>query len=584
VQRRRFMRTKRRIPCEFPYDGHLAHGIVTDVSPGGLFVQTDATPDPGEELEVHLKGSNTFPELTLRVVVARRRLTPARLASIMPRGLGLRLLEAPPAEYLEALGESAAGVQAPAASASTEAPDGEAAAGGAWEHEFDFIGFKPPDPGATTDAAAPPTEPSSSPSEPPRAAPELRTPEAPRGRFLPFPADDAWLLPATPESCAAVVFDEGELDDVFATLVEIGARPERYRHGDASGFHGWERPPLVFVVAARTGLSLRIPSNARADGVVSIAIAERGSHTLCASMRRRGFQYIVRRPVHPEALRLLLLGALYRDRDMRSEPRYAVGCEVSWRQGLHRRRGTLLDISASGCRLLSEEIVKSSSRALVRVPPEATGGRPLNLRGRLVRCVRQGSDGPYAIAMRFEGMSSRAQRRLVDLLAVRAIGPSVLPRPRTEAPPAPAELPTPEAAAPEAPTPEERRRNARVVLQHEVLALDAQSQRVLHTLVGCDLSEQGVRVEPHPLIAYGDRLRLGLYDAAHAEPIVLDAEVVRDDGDRGLAILFVEPGRGERRKLRQLMESLPAIETRRTPGASHESIVIGEILGHGAVG
>jgi PilZ domain len=582
VQRRRFMRTKRRIPCEFPYDGHLAHGIVTDVSPGGLFVQTDATPDPGEELEVHLKGSSTFPELTLRVVVARRRLTPARLASIMPRGLGLRLLEVPP-EYLEALGESAAGVEAPVASASSEAPGGEAA-GGAWEDEFDFIGFKPPDPSATTDAAAPPTEASPPPSESPRAAPELKPSEAPRGRFLPFPADDAWLLPATPESCSAVVFDEGELDDVFATLEEIGARPERYRRGDASGFHGWERPPRVFVVAARTGLSLRIPSNARAEGVVSIAIAERDSHTLCASMRRRGFQYIVRRPVHPEALRLLLLGALYRDRDMRSEPRYAVGCEVSWRQGLHRRRGTLLDISASGCRLLSDEIVKSSSRALIRVPPEAAGGRALNLRGRLIRCVRQGADGPYAIAMRFEGMSSRAQRRLTDLLAVRAVGPSVLPRPSAGTPVAPAEPPTPELAAPEAPTPEERRRNARVALQHEVLALDAQSQRVLHTLVGCDLSEQGVRVEPHPLIAYGDRLRLGLYDAAHPEPIVLDAEVVRDDGDRGLAIRFVEPGRGERRKLRQLVESLPAIETRRMPGASHQPIVIGEILGHRAVG
>ena len=99
MSRRAATRTKKRLTCAVVIDGSRLSGIVLDLSANGLFVQTSANPPPGAELglELELPGE---PERTLLVVrVARKKLVPPRLRSVVHGGLGLRIKSAPEAYF-----------------------------------------------------------------------------------------------------------------------------------------------------------------------------------------------------------------------------------------------------------------------------------------------------------------------------------------------------------------------------------------------------------------------------------------------------------------------------------------------------
>jgi len=85
--------------CELRYEGHKASGIVLDLSSTGLFVQTSARPAPGTIFHLMLEARGDTPALDLRVRVARQRRTEPRLASLVPPGLGLQILDAPSAYF-----------------------------------------------------------------------------------------------------------------------------------------------------------------------------------------------------------------------------------------------------------------------------------------------------------------------------------------------------------------------------------------------------------------------------------------------------------------------------------------------------
>jgi hypothetical protein len=103
----------------------------------------------------------------------------------------------------------------------------------------------------------------------------------------------------------------------------------------------------------------------------------------------------------------------------------------------------------------------------------------------------------------------------------------------------------------------------RVRLDREVVALDAAGMRALHALVGRDFSPLGMRVDPHPELALGQRLRLALYEPSVARPVVLDATVARDDGEAGLALHFVDVSPETAREIAHIAAALPALEALR---------------------
>jgi hypothetical protein len=562
-------RLKRRIACELESEGRVSKGMVVDLSAHGLFVQTGATavPSDGSQVEVRLLASPGVPPMTLRARVARRQVSPALLGTVAGRGVGLHILWAPP-EYAAALDrwarrERRQGDVAEATEADAAAPDAAT------------------EPVRVEDAAR---------------EPAVREAAAPaRGEIVPvdnLEAEVAAVSGALPSPLAegvpersAIVVDEGELVDVYDLLEELGARPVRARLSGPTRFDGWAKPPRVFVAAARCALSIRVPQTAVRQGVVTIAVAEAESQTLCALMRRLGYQFVVRRPVHPEALRLLLTRALYREGDHRSEPRFAFGCEVTWWRRWKAGRASMLEISPGGCRLLAPEPESVATTLWLRIPRAATHERALWLRGQVIRSEPPAEAGaPGVMAVVWDDDRPRARARLGLLLARRSVGPAT----RAEPAPIPHWIAAPlarlgllsdwrEPGASGAGERRERRRRPRVLLHQEVVALDEQAHRAVQVLFGRDLSEGGIRVEPHPDLRIGERLSLAIYEASCPDPVVITAEVIRNDGERGVAMRFPRPSRRELRQIRRIVESLPSVETP-GPGEEAERVVVTRIV------
>ena len=96
-ERRRDERQKRRLTCRVGYEDQHFRGIVLDISSEGLFIQTTRPIPPGSSVVVEFPSQRSTDAFEVRARVARRRRVPQRLASLMPAGLGLRVLDPPPA-------------------------------------------------------------------------------------------------------------------------------------------------------------------------------------------------------------------------------------------------------------------------------------------------------------------------------------------------------------------------------------------------------------------------------------------------------------------------------------------------------
>ena len=558
--RRRHERVKRRFACEFFAGDQRYRGIVVELSQSGLFLQTDATTRPGTEIEIHLSGAGIVPDMRLRAVVVRRRMVPAPLATAVRRGISLELLEAP-AEYGLACG-----------SAPLAAPIRIARASGALDSEGAAEGARPL--AEPVQDAGPPVELAPGEGEAPIA--RRWTPAAPLRA-----EDDA------PPRPAVLVVDDGSLADIVEVLRGLGAETTHLQIGAASPSQPFVRPRRLFVTTARLACSLFLPEPSdQDDGMLALAVAADESQTLAAMMSRLGFQYLVHRPTHPEALRILLRRILYRGAEHRSAQRLPFGSEVRWRTGWRGERSPMVEVSASGCRLHAHRGPRIGARVRIWIPPEATGDRRIALRGRVVRRDSLSAPDPlrrWELAVEFETLSRRMQRRLDALLARCARRPGLLAVPVAtglEAAPPIRVLAaaTPLAAAPAAPgePPEDRRRMPRARLERGIVALDDAGTRARHALVGRDLSARGMRIDPHPELVLHQRLRIALYEPSIGAPVLLDAEVARDDGEAGLGLHFVDLPPETAAHLARIVSALPSVQTLQ-PRPTR--VVVGELLG-----
>ncbi len=530
-----------------------------ELSESGLFVQTDATTTPGTEIDLHLAASGAVPDLVLRAVVVRRRMVPAPLVTAVRRGIALEILEAP-REYGLACG-----------SAPLDAPIHLSRRGG---------GFG--DAPAAQESAPGPQPAVGAPRQEPPQSPAAEAPPAPQPLE---PGDSGADGPPRPE---VLLVDDGSLGDVEALLRDLGADVRRLQLGSAGGAQPFVRPGRMFITTARLACSLHLPDPGDGeDEVVAIAVAEDESQTLSTMMRRLGFQYLVHRPSHPDAFRLLLRNILYRGAEHRRAERLPFGREVQWRAGWRKRRAVMVEISSHGCRLQCDRSVGPDSQVHIWIPAEATGARRIRLRGRVVRRDHGSGKAPYAshqIAVAFAPPPRRIRRRLDALLAHLERGPATITRVQSAAPqetatplpaPPPAREPEIEATPAASSSDGDRRRQPRARLDREIVALDETGTRALHALVGRDLSAHGMRVEPHPELALGQRLRLALYEPSVAEPVVLEAVVARDDGGAGLALRFPDLPPDVASQLVRIVAALPAMESLLP---APERIVLGELL------
>lgn len=86
------------MPCELDVGGRKHSGLVLDLSPSGLFIQTNAKTHPGQHLDLRMSTGSGEP-IALIVEVVRRKIVPPRLLALTQGGVGVRIQRAPEAYF-----------------------------------------------------------------------------------------------------------------------------------------------------------------------------------------------------------------------------------------------------------------------------------------------------------------------------------------------------------------------------------------------------------------------------------------------------------------------------------------------------
>lgn len=374
----------------------------------------------------------------------------------------------------------------------------------------------------------------------------------------------------------------------------------------------------------------------------TIAVVDGASKTLVAHLNRLGVGLVVRRPIHPRTLRLLLLHELYRGPERRVRRRVSIGHPIRARVGVLPQRATLLELSSTGARIELPSAPKVGSRLRLVIGRDLTDARPLRLHARVVRCLRPGHAGVKAVVgvkLCDAHRHADAIRRILDRFSrgpapwkgrnpqgpssaevgaaradpiARASGAeTAAPEPAAESRPAlpPSHVPRPagnvvsaelgttpaghstadEAVAASAPDPQaehdtttdssDRRSDPRIAYERRVVALGEEAARVL---VGRDLSHGGMRIMPTESVSLGHTMRVALHCGTLTEPLIVTATALRDDGDEGIVLSFPSLSAGQRDHLEKIIAGsgpIPDLESHST-GEDEETagVVLGEML------
>jgi hypothetical protein len=348
------------------------------------------------------------------------------------------------------------------------------------------------------------------------------------------------MKPTAPHANSMLIHD-GELADVRALLVALGT-PFVERLGAESEEDRRTRWDLVIASAKRL-LDLQLPASLAPS--TQIAILAHDARTLRSSLRRTGTTLMVRRPVHPAALRALVVHALYRGPEKRQAVRVNVGAPVRVKIGWRPRAALLVDLSVSGCRLHTDRPIPAGQTFRLQMAAAQASGRSLAVTARVVECGASAdpSLGRYVTTAAFEGVSARLHAHLHAAVASYAEGPATFAG-------------APELAVSAQAAAANRRASQRHPLDQRVVALDEEAARVL---MGRDLSRGGMRVDPNPLLALGMKLRLAVHAETREMPLILHAVVDRDDGVRGLVLRFCDLSPELSRYLDYVIHALPLV-------------------------
>jgi hypothetical protein len=440
-------------------------------------------------------------------------------------------------------------------------------------------------------------------------------------------------MPAEP---ALLVLDDGELSDLVTLLNELGLE---FAHLRGSAIPPQIAPPQRVIVT--TPRRAMLTKDWPRSKPYRIAVVTEDSNTLRAMLRRVGFDLLLRRPIHPVALRLVLLRALYAGEEKRREERLAVGYDVQFRSGFWRKKALLADISQRGCRLLAEQALAAGTRINLPLPKEISADG-LTLPCKVVRVgAKPEADGRIEIGLAFENLSKEKQLAVRNVLralteaagmeesrvlgtpkqraaataaaeksaaapaappaaaqpaapaaaqrATRAAGsPAPQPAPAGKraialpSAPAAVQKPTPPQAKPApAPAPAAAPANSDDRRQHSRAAFGRQVARLddeaNSVLLGRDLSVGGMRVEYHDRLQIGDLLELAVYVSPREEPIVLKARVAHDAGD-GLGLAFEGLASEVAQRLEKMVARLPSVESLQGGEAAGLGSVVSRVL------
>ncbi len=358
-----------------------------------------------------------------------------------------------------------------------------------------------------------------------------------------------------------LLLHDGELKDVRQVIEGLGAQvsdnigPDAPAHWDLA----MATPRYLQAIASVTG-----DSRFR-----RVAVVDDESRTLRTLIRRTGIQIVVRRPIHPAALRLLIVHCLYRGPERR-KPRVAAGAPVNFFYPWSRGSGVIAELSAEGCRLMVDEPLEEGTYLLLELPDPEGKGAPVAVPARVLRLGAGEGPAAYSTGIKFFWLTGGAKKRIRAAMESYQRSPAVLPRDFPLDPPA---FDVGEPVIDGDTTTPNRRGEPRIAYEQRVTAHDRDASRVL---IGRDLSVGGIRVGPHPELKIGQTMRVGVHGGSGDEPMSLRARVFRDDGERGVVLRFIETPMAAQEQLRKLVNGIPRIEE--TTEEGEEEIVLTEIL------
>jgi hypothetical protein len=261
------------------------------------------------------------------------------------------------------------------------------------------------------------------------------------------------------------------------------------------------------------------------------------------------------------------------------------------------RASLLIDISNRGCHFVADEPFEVGSSVAFEIEAATTGAERLVLSGEIVRSGpwSENGDRKFSCAMAFGPEVDDASRmnlarminsRISGPLSLAPAYPDALSLPSCDSPALPGLLLNDETDPPVATelevqlaltggklddaVPAERRKDQRADYLQRI---EVQNSGETSVLMGRDLSSNGMCVEYFADATIGARLSLAIYGPSESEPLYVDAEIIRDDGERGIGLRFCDlPGESSA-QLEKFVACLPAVE----------SLEDGEALGMGSV-
>ena len=395
-----------------------------------------------------------------------------------------------------------------------------------------------------------------------------------------------------------LIADDGELADVRYLLREIGAEFSEVSFEEVE-----ERAATCQLLVSSPRYAVEVEESILASSRgVHIVVCEKVSRTLQNRLERSSCDFVVKRPFHSEALRLLLVHALYTGPEKRRIPRAAIHAPVKVKAGLLARSVTMAALSLRGCGLVTKQAMNKGAALQISLPRELTESDTLVLDGKVVGCRPPSptSEG-YDVAVTFSSVSAGTRKLIHKVMSSSAFGSSVMtpevPNPvipgrpqaepksqpastRQEASPHPTEssasqTETQRALRASDGPPKDRRSSPRKVFTKTLLAGGAGSAL---TIMGRDLSAGGMRVAPSTDLALGDELKLALYGHADHAPIMLKADITRDAGEEGWVLQFRDVSSETVQALESFVESLPVLARQRSGVHRTAGVVVSQVI------
>lgn len=407
---------------------------------------------------------------------------------------------------------------------------------------------------------------------------------------------------------AVLLLDDGELSSVAELLDQSQCSYRRLRGAEITDRIA--PPSNLLISTPRHANKVRrgSPPGALPGRPARIIAVEEDSPSLRRMLRTMGFSLLVRQPAHREVWRLLIQRALYQGDERRRETRLSMGSQVSVESpGVKNaaapatRALLLIDISNRGCHFIGDDPFEVGTDVVFEIEAATTGGERLVLSGKIVRSGpwSENGDRRYSCAMAFgPAVDDSSRMNLARMINSKISGPLSL------APPCPESLSLPSCDSPALPglllddetdppvatefevqlamtngsphertdegvQPERRKDRRADYLQR----IEVQSSGETSVLMGRDLSSNGMCVEYFADAEIGARLNLAIYGPSESAPLYVDAEIIRDHGERGIGLRFCDLARESSAQLEKFVACLPAVE----------SLEDGEALGMGSV-